>query len=31
MVHWTLPLGCRGLIFDCDDTLVDSMHLHYHA
>ena len=28
---WTLPAGCRGLIFDCDGTLVDSMPLHYHA
>jgi beta-phosphoglucomutase family hydrolase len=24
-------MGCRGLIFDCDGTLVDSMPLHYHA
>lgn len=31
MLHWTLPDGCRGLIFDCDGTLVDSMPLHYHA
>lgn len=28
---WTIPVGCRGLIFDCDGTLVDSMPLHYHA
>lgn len=28
---WTLPDGCRGLIFDCDGTLVDSMPLHYQA
>lgn len=28
---WTLPAGCRGLIFDCDGTLVDSMPLHYQA
>ena len=26
---WTPPDGCRGLIFDCDGTLVDSMPLHY--
>ncbi|MFC6669443.1 HAD family hydrolase [Marinobacterium aestuariivivens] len=31
MLNWTLPAGCRGLIFDCDGTLVDSMPLHYHA
>ncbi|WP_276316688.1 HAD family hydrolase [Halomonas flagellata] len=30
-MNWALPLGCRGLIFDCDGTLVDSMPLHYHA
>lgn len=30
-LHWTLPMGCRGLIFDCDGTLVDSMPLHYRA
>jgi len=28
---WILPEGCRGLIFDCDGTLVDSMPLHYQA
>ena len=28
---WTLPANCRGLIFDCDGTLVDSMPQHYHA
>jgi HAD superfamily hydrolase (TIGR01509 family) len=28
-VPWTLPTTCRGLIFDCDGTLVDSMPLHY--
>ena len=28
---WTLPAGCRGLIFDCDGTLVDSMPSHFHA
>ncbi len=26
---WTPPAGCRGLVFDCDGTLVDSMPLHY--
>ena len=30
-LNWTLPAGYRGLIFDCDGTLVDSMPLHYHA
>lgn len=30
-LNWILPAGCRGLIFDCDGTLVDSMPLHYHA
>ncbi|MGY8824342.1 MAG: HAD family hydrolase [Candidatus Latescibacterota bacterium] len=30
-MKWTLPDGYRGLIFDCDGTLVDSMPLHYHA
>ena len=30
-LNWILPVGCRGLIFDCDGTLVDSMPLHYHA
>jgi beta-phosphoglucomutase family hydrolase len=29
--NWILPAGCRGLIFDCDGTLVDSMPLHYEA
>jgi HAD superfamily hydrolase (TIGR01509 family) len=29
MPTWTLPAGYRGLIFDCDGTLVDSMPLHY--
>ncbi len=28
-MDWTLPAGYRGLIFDCDGTLVDSMPLHY--
>jgi beta-phosphoglucomutase family hydrolase len=28
-LNWTLPVGYRGLIFDCDGTLVDSMPLHY--
>lgn len=30
-MNWTLPDGCRGLIFDCDGTLVDSMPLHFTA
>ncbi|MGB6391185.1 MAG: HAD-IA family hydrolase [Candidatus Acidiferrales bacterium] len=28
---WSLPENCRGLIFDCDGTLVDSMPLHYRS
>ena len=31
MLNWTLPVGCCGLIFDCDGTLIDSMPLHYQA
>lgn len=31
VLTWILPVGCRGLIFDCDGTLVDSMPLHYSA
>lgn len=30
-MKWALPAGYRGLVFDCDGTLVDSMPLHYHA
>ena len=30
-MNWNLPAGYKGLIFDCDGTLVDSMPLHYHA
>jgi len=30
-LNWTLPEGIKGLIFDCDGTLVDSMPLHFHA
>ena len=30
-MNWTMPAGYRGLIFDCDGTLVDSMPLHYQA
>jgi HAD superfamily hydrolase (TIGR01509 family) len=30
-LNWTLPEGIKGLIFDCDGTLVDSMPLHYKA
>lgn len=29
--RWALPDGYRGLIFDCDGTLVDSMPLHYES
>ncbi|HVJ08651.1 MAG TPA: HAD-IA family hydrolase [Acidisarcina sp.] len=28
-MSWSIPTGCRGLIFDCDGTLVDSMPLHF--
>jgi len=28
-LSWSIPTGCRGLIFDCDGTLVDSMPLHF--
>ena len=28
---WTPPDDCRGLVFDCDGTLVDSMPLHYRS
>lgn len=31
MNHWTPPPGTRGLIFDCDGTLADTMPLHYRA
>ena len=30
-MNWTLPDGYRGLIFDCDGTLTDSMPLHFIA
>ncbi len=30
-MNWTPPAHCRGLLFDCDGTLVDSMPLHYRA
>ena len=30
-LNWTLPEGIKGLIFDCDGTLVDSMPLHFQA
>jgi beta-phosphoglucomutase family hydrolase len=29
--HWTPPAGTRGLIFDCDGTLADTMPVHYVA
>src|SRR4051794_17211363 len=28
---WTPPAGTRGLVFDCDGTLADTMPLHYRA
>jgi HAD superfamily hydrolase (TIGR01509 family) len=28
---WTPPPGTRGLIFDCDGTLADTMSVHYRA
>lgn len=28
---WTPPAGTRGLIFDCDGTLADTMPVHYRA
>ncbi|HEY2911544.1 MAG TPA: HAD hydrolase-like protein, partial [Gemmataceae bacterium] len=28
---WTPPTGTRGLIFDCDGTLADTMPVHYAA
>jgi HAD superfamily hydrolase (TIGR01549 family) len=28
---WTAPAGTRGLIFDCDGTLADTMPAHYRA
>jgi HAD superfamily hydrolase (TIGR01509 family) len=31
MTFWTPPHGTRGLIFDCDGTLADTMPLHYIA
>lgn len=30
-LNWTLPEGIKGLIFDCDGTLVDTMALHFQA
>ena len=30
-MNWMPPVGCAGLIFDCDGTLVDSMPLHFRA
>jgi HAD superfamily hydrolase (TIGR01509 family) len=29
--HWTMPDDVRGLIFDCDGTLADTMPIHYRA
>lgn len=31
MTIWTPPAGTRGLIFDCDGTLADTMPAHYRA
>jgi HAD superfamily hydrolase (TIGR01509 family) len=31
MTLWTPPAGTRGLIFDCDGTLADTMPVHYVA
>jgi beta-phosphoglucomutase-like phosphatase (HAD superfamily) len=31
MTPWTPPPGTRGLIFDCDGTLADTMPAHYQA
>ncbi len=31
MTPWTLPPGTRGLIFDCDGTLADTMPIHFQA
>jgi beta-phosphoglucomutase-like phosphatase (HAD superfamily) len=30
-VNWQAPAHCRGLVFDCDGTVVDNMPLHYEA
>lgn len=30
-MNWQAPAHCRGLIFDCDGTVVDNMPLHYEA
>jgi beta-phosphoglucomutase family hydrolase len=30
-LNWTLPEGIKGLVFDCDGTLVDTMALHFQA
>lgn len=30
-MHWTPPPGTRGLIFDCDGTLADTMPVHFRA
>lgn len=29
--EWDLPVGARGLIFDCDGTLADTMPIHFLA
>jgi HAD superfamily hydrolase (TIGR01549 family) len=30
-MNWTAPAGTRGLIFDCDGTLADTMPIHFRA
>jgi len=30
-VNWQAPAHCKGLVFDCDGTVVDNMPLHYEA
>lgn len=30
-IEWELPVGTRGLIFDCDGTLADTMPIHFLA
>ncbi len=31
LAHWSAPNAARGLIFDCDGTLADTMPIHYRA
>ena len=30
-MNWQAPAHCKGLVFDCDGTVVDNMPLHYEA